>query len=232
MNPFINSETLKKVFGCPNPPLNITDVMDHRKILLVDIGGVSEVNTMFGTLIITKIQQATFRRHKISPHQRIPHFLYVDEFQECQTAKFNQLLSMAGGYGLRLCLAHQFVGQLEPIVRQAIFGNVSNYIVFRISDDDTRFFPSLALPYECEALADFPRFRALFNLSGQPHAIIADTLPLKPIQEQSPAEIIRNRTIQQYQCPYGQDAEPIIKSKRDDSARKPSGKSSAFPHER
>jgi hypothetical protein len=217
MNPFINSRTMSTVFGCPNPKLNIGDVMDNRKVLLVNIGGLSEVNRMFGTLVLTKIQQATFRRYKLHERERIPHFLYVDEFQECQTSTFNQLLSMAGGYGLRLCLANQFVGQLDDIVRKSIFGNVGSYIVFCIGSDETRFFRDIALPYDHAELARFPKYRALFKIAGEPEAVIKRTLPIPTLHRPTPAEPIRTRTIAHYACPPLRNPEPALESKRDDT---------------
>ncbi|MCL5671162.1 MAG: DUF87 domain-containing protein, partial [Acidobacteria bacterium] len=42
LTPITNSPSLSKVFGCPNPKLDIRDVMDNKKILLVDLGGISE----------------------------------------------------------------------------------------------------------------------------------------------------------------------------------------------
>ena len=228
MNPFINSESLKKVFGCPNPRLNIVDVMDNRKVLLVNIGGLSETNQMFGTLIITKIQQAAFRRHSLLERERIPHFVFIDEFQECQTQRFNQLLSVAGGYGLRLCLANQFVGQLDTVVRESVFGNVGSYIVFCVGDNDTRHFRSIAYPHDCKELANLPKYRALFRIAGDPEAAIKDTLPVPDLVRPSPAEFIRRRTIEQFACPSRHVADSDLESHPDDPPGTPR-QSNPFP---
>jgi hypothetical protein len=215
MNPFINSESLNTVFGCPNPKLNVSWVMDNRKVLLVNLGGLSETKQLFGTLLIAKIQQATFRRYRLHERERVPHFLYVDEFQNCQTSKFDELLSMAGGYGLRLCLANQFVGQLEERVRKAVFGNVSSYVIFCVGDEETRYFRSIAQPYNCEDLAHFPKYRALFKIAGEPEAVIKDTLPIPPLTHPSPAAYIRNRTIERYGWSPRQEPQAELESKQD-----------------
>ena len=145
----------------------------------------------------------------------MPHFLYVDEFQNCQTSKFDELLSMAGGYGLRLCLANQFVGQLEERVRKAVFGNVSSYVIFCVGDEETRYFRSIAQPYNCEDLAHFPKYRALFKIAGEPEAVIKDTLPIPPLTHPSPAAYIRNRTIERYGWSPRQEPQAELESKQD-----------------
>lgn len=234
MNPFINSSSLSKILGCPNPRLNISRVMDKRKVLIVDLGGMAESNQMLGSLLIAKIQQTTFRRHSLLERERTPHFLYIDEFDLCQTAQFNNLLSRAGGYGLRLCLANQFVGQLDDVVRKSVFGNISSYIVFCVGDDETRHFRAVAQPYDCAEIARFPKYKALFKIAGEPEAVIKNTLPLpaNPYYT-SPAADIRKRTIEQYFVPpshmpsiantVGNDAKPddITSQQRKDPARQP-----------
>ena len=222
MDPFIHSKSLTKIFGCPNPKLNIPWVMDNRKILLVSIGGLSEIKEMFGTILLAKIQQAMFRRAALLPRERVPHFLYVDELQNCQTAKFNEMLSMAGGYGLRLCLANQFLHQLDDVVKRSIFGNVSTYIVFAMAADETNAFKTIAYPYDHQEIARLPQYRALFKIAQEPEATFQNTLPpptTKPAD--SPADLIRKRTIEQYACPARKDVPPDLppdlESKRDDS---------------
>lgn len=148
LTPFVNSRSLRTLFGCPNPKLNIQDIMDGRKILLVDLGGITEPKKMLGTLLIAKMRQVIFRRESIPPSKRIPFYLFVDEFQYFQTSDFPDILSFAGGYGLRLALAHQFTGQLNETIRKSIFGNVANFVIFCLGPDDAPHFKHLFPPQE------------------------------------------------------------------------------------
>jgi len=56
--------------------------------------------------------------------ERVPFYLYVDEFQNFATDTFNEILSEARKYGLSLCVAHQFVKQIPNNISDSLFGNV------------------------------------------------------------------------------------------------------------
>jgi len=206
MTPFLRNPALRRLFDCPEPRLNITDVMDSRKVLLVDLGGISEPTKIFATLLIAKIRQAAFRRHSIAESERIPFHLYVDEFEFFQTSDFDQILSFAGGYGLRLTLANQFIGQLDPTIRQSIFGNVGSFIVFCVSPEDARYFKHIAsTPNEwgqttATDLANLPKYRALCKIAGQ-QPIVKDTPKPPPEARHSHANYIRKHTFETYSVP-------------------------------
>ena len=58
---FTNDAVLRKVFASPNPEINLWDVMQENKILLVDLAD-TETDNFIASLIVAGIQQATFRR--------------------------------------------------------------------------------------------------------------------------------------------------------------------------
>jgi hypothetical protein len=203
MTPFLRNPSLRTLFDCPEPKLNIADVMDNRKILLVDLGGISEPTKILATLLIAKMRQAAFRRASVSESERIPFFLYVDEFEYFQTQDFDEMLSFAGGYGLRLTLANQFLGQLDVKLRQSILGNVGSFIIFCVSPEDSRFFKHIAwtrgqlgeeVPFD---LANLPKYRALYKIAGQ-DPNVKDTPAPPPYSEHSYADYIRKRTRETY----------------------------------
>jgi type IV secretory pathway TraG/TraD family ATPase VirD4 len=51
-------------------------------------------------MFVTKIFQASMSRQNVSKEDRIPFFLYVDEFQNFATETFKEILSEARKYGL------------------------------------------------------------------------------------------------------------------------------------
>lgn len=204
MTPFIRNPSLRKLFDCPEPELNIADIMDKRKILLVDLGGISESTKIFATLLIAKMKQAAFRRAAIPESKRIPFFLYVDEFKFFQTSDFEEILSFAGGYGLRLTLANQFIGQLDSNIRQSIFGNVGTFILFCLSADDARYFKHIADGVLDANLPHLPKYKAFYSIAGQPRMVKPTPAPPpapKPDQV-ARAEYIRNRTLSLYSCKF------------------------------
>jgi hypothetical protein len=200
MTPFVRNPSLRKIFECPDPEINIAHLMDNRKILLVDLGGISESTKILGTLLIAKIRQASFRRAAVPQSRRIPFFLYVDEFEFFQTSDFDQILSFAGGYGLRLTLANQFIGQLDTKIRQSIFGNVGSFIVFCISLDDAKFFRHLT-PEDVN-LAHLPPHYAMYHIGGRA-SVVKKTPPPPPTPTQAHLDIaasIRKSTLDIYSC--------------------------------
>jgi hypothetical protein len=201
----LNSRSLSKVLGCPNPKLNMRDVMENRKVLLVNLGGINDPKKIFGTLLIANIRQMAMRRESIPEEERIPFFLFVDEFQYFQTQDFDEILSFAAGYGLRLALANQTPSKLTDKICDALFGNVDNYIVFKLGlPKDTlyfkHFFPSDDDGPDHTILYKLPKGHAWYKIADE-EPIFKDTPPPpRRFNAASPAQTILNRTITEYSC--------------------------------
>ena len=198
MTPFVRNLSLRKLFDCPEPKLNIADVMDGRKILLVNLGGISEPTKLFATLLIAKIKQAAFRRAHIPEPERVPFHLYVDEFEFFQTSDFEQILSFAGGYGLRLTLANQFISQLDQNISASISGNVGSFIIFCISPKDATYFKHISQqmipPVD---LANLPKYHALYKIAEE-KPLVQKTPKPPGYSKHSHADYIRKRTLEMY----------------------------------
>lgn len=64
--------------------------------------------------------------------------LIVDEVSVVQNPALAQILAEARKYNLFVFLTQQYFGQIEKGLQDAIFTNVSNYYVFRVSEEDAR----------------------------------------------------------------------------------------------
>jgi len=144
---FTANPLVRNIIGQPKSSFNVRQIMDERKILIVNLsrGLVGEDNAaLLGALLVTKIQLAAMSRADTPPEQRIPFYLYVDEFQNFATDSFATILSEARKYGLSLTVANQYIAQMMAPVRDAVFGNVGSIVGFRMSADDanamTRYF--------------------------------------------------------------------------------------------
>jgi len=138
---FTANPLVRNIIGQPKSSFNIRQIMDERKILIVNLsrGLVGEDNaSLLGALLVTKIQLAAMSRADISAGQREPFYLYVDEFQNFATDSFATILSEARKYGLNLTVANQYIAQMPIEVKDAVFGNVGSIIAFRTSADDAR----------------------------------------------------------------------------------------------
>jgi hypothetical protein len=133
---------------------------------------------LLGAFLATAFAQAAEARAKIPEHERRDFHLYVDEFQNFATDSFASVLSESRKWKLSLTLAHQYLGQLPPGLRQAIFGNIGSVLVFRIGAEDAEpLAAELGIDY-ANTLTDTQNFSAWAKLMQNGHpsdAILLDT---------------------------------------------------------
>ncbi len=135
----VSTNMIRNIIGQPENKFNIKDIMDNRKILLVKVskGLLGEENSgIIGSMMVTKIYQEAMRRADTAEENRADFYFYIDEFQNFATDTFSEILSEARKYHLNLTIAHQYMGQLLPVVQKTVFGNVGSIINFRVGSDD------------------------------------------------------------------------------------------------
>ncbi|MFA5030185.1 MAG: type IV secretion system DNA-binding domain-containing protein [Patescibacteria group bacterium] len=139
---FLSSAVIRNIVGQPKSKIDIRKAMDEKKIILLNLskGRIGEDNSrLLGAMIITHMQLAAMSRVDIPEHERQDFYLYVDEFQNFATQSFANILSEARKYHLNLILAHQYIEQLDEMVRAAIFGNIGTLVCFRVGAADAEF---------------------------------------------------------------------------------------------
>ncbi len=161
---FITDKMMRNIIGQSGSAFNIRDIMDQRKILLVNLskGKISEENSNFlGLILVPKILVAAMSRQDVPEEQRPDFFLYVDEFQNFATETFADILAEARKFHLNLIVANQFIGQIEEEVKNAIFGNVGTIVSFRIGVTDANYLQHEFTPIFNETdLINVERFHA------------------------------------------------------------------------
>ncbi|OJI06330.1 hypothetical protein BK004_04155 [bacterium CG10_46_32] len=141
---FVENEMLRNIIGQPTSAFDFRDVMDNKKILLINLakGKTGEVNSsLLGLIIVSKLQMAAMTRAELPESERHDFYLYIDEFQNFVTDSIATILSEARKYRLDLIISHQYVGQLvdskgNTNIRDAVFGNVGTIISFKIGVED------------------------------------------------------------------------------------------------
>jgi len=139
---FVTNKTMRNIIGQSKSSFDFRQVMDEGKILLINLakGKIGEENSNFlGLILVPKILIAAMSRQDVPEEKRRDFYLYVDEFQNFATGDFAQILSEARKYRLSLCVANQFIGQMEEEVKNAVFGNVGTLIAFRVGVADASF---------------------------------------------------------------------------------------------
>ncbi|MBI2416282.1 MAG: type IV secretion system DNA-binding domain-containing protein [Candidatus Kerfeldbacteria bacterium] len=140
---FLTNDMMRNIVGQARSGFNVREIMDNRKILLVNLskGSIGEVNSsLLGLIMVSKIQMAAMARANMPKEQRKDFYTYVDEFQNYTTDSIAVILSEARKYKLDLILAHQYINQLvknnDTQIRDAVFGNVGTKVAFRIGVED------------------------------------------------------------------------------------------------
>lgn len=169
---FLSTSLIRNIVGQTKSTINIQDLMNSQKILLVNVskGRVGEDNSaLLGAMLITKIQLAAMERIRIPIEERKDFYLYVDEFQNFVTESFAGILSEARKYRLNLIIAHQYIGQLmtetSTVVKDAIFGNVGTMISFRVGAADAEFLEKEYEPeFNIQDIINLPNFHIYLKL--------------------------------------------------------------------
>ncbi|KKR43641.1 MAG: hypothetical protein UT76_C0009G0010 [Candidatus Woesebacteria bacterium GW2011_GWB1_40_12] len=139
---FVTNKLIRNIIGQSQSSFDMRKVMDEGKILLINLakGPLGEENSNFlGLLLVPRILMAAMSRADVPMQQRRDFYFYVDEFQNFATPDFAVILSEARKYRLGLCVANQFIGQVEEEVKNAVFGNVGTIVSFRVGVTDANY---------------------------------------------------------------------------------------------
>ncbi|MFA6321968.1 MAG: type IV secretion system DNA-binding domain-containing protein [Candidatus Buchananbacteria bacterium] len=165
---FLSTAMIRNVVGQVKSSIDIREIMDEKKILIMNLskGRVGEdASALLGAMMITKIQLAAMSRIDTAESTRNDFYLYVDEFQNFATESFATILSEARKYRLNLIIGHQYIEQLDEIVRAAVFGNVGTLMCFRIGAADAEFLATEFAPYFVEEdLVNLTKFDTYMKL--------------------------------------------------------------------
>jgi hypothetical protein len=216
MAPFTEPGTLRTIFEAKRPKLNIWDVMQEKKVLLVNLKD-SPTDLFIGSLICSKFQQATFGRRYVEEPKRTPYYLYIDE---CQTIlkyaapQFEAILTRARKYKLCLTLANQLPSDLPAPIQNKL-GTIGTLYLFNLDSKDARIFKDRIAPYQPEFLTNLLKFHAVVRTNGAVHFLTNTPRPLGS-SNASYARYIRKRTRELYTCNSPEESFTEVSSFHDD----------------
>lgn len=176
---FTANDIMRPIIAQAKSTFNFRDLMDNRKILLVNLakGRLGDINAnLIGLILIGKILMAALSRvDAIGDGRSLPAFyLYIDEFQNITTDSISAILSEARKYSLSLNVAHQYIAQLDEGIRDAVFGNVGNMAVFRVGAEDAEFLSTQFEPtFTTSDIMNIDNFNCYLKM-------LANGKPMKP----------------------------------------------------
>jgi len=160
---FLYNELIRPIVSQARSTVNMREVMDQGKILLVNLskGKLGDTNSAFlGMVIISKILAKALSRADVPDKSHVKDFyLYVDEFQNLATDTFITILSEARKYRLNLIITNQYIHQTKDSIQNAIFGNVGTLVSFRVGQLDAerlaKEYAPLVYPLDLMSLPNF-----------------------------------------------------------------------------
>jgi energy-coupling factor transporter ATP-binding protein EcfA2 len=165
---FITNPLLGRIFNRPQKPLRLRKIIDEGKILLVNLakGKIGEDTALLlGSLLISRLGLAALSRSDTEQEQRRDHYLYLDEFHSFTTLSLASMLSELRKYRLNLILAHQYLAQLDPAIRDAVLGNVGTIIAFRVGATDAELLaPEFAPEITATDLTNLPNYHIYLKM--------------------------------------------------------------------
>ena len=195
---FMTNTLMKNILGQKKSSFNLSEILDGEKILLINLskGKIGELNAqMLGLILMTKLQAAIMKRASQPEKDRLPFYLYVDEFQNLLTDAFIGMLSESRKYGLAVHLTNQYIAQLPADMRDAILGNIGTLITFQIGAADAEYLKTEMKPLDENDLQNIPmhHFYIKTTIDGTPYEpfMAKSFAPLKQPQEDF-SEIIKD----------------------------------------
>jgi hypothetical protein len=165
---FLLNPVIRNILGQVKTKVSIPFTMDNGRLFIANLSkgrlGHDKAN-LLGSLLATQFQLGAMARATHRESERVPFYLYIDEFQNFSTDAFASMLAEARKYRLCLTLSHQYIDQLTLPVRQAVFGNVGTLISFRVGYADAEVLEKeFGKTFPPSALADLERYEAAVKL--------------------------------------------------------------------
>lgn len=181
---FLSHPNVRQSLCEPAKPLRFRRIMDEGQILIVNLAKGrlgADIANVLGGLIVSSVMNAAFSRQNLPPTRRRPFMLHVDEFPSFTTAAIAGMLPETRKYALGLTLIHQHIAQVDPMVFEAILGNVGSLMVFRVGVNDAPAFARQLERVTPSDLINLPNHRAFMRMmldGRRTPAFTVETLPL------------------------------------------------------
>jgi hypothetical protein len=168
---FLLNPVIRNILGQVKNKVSIPFIMDHERLFLANLskGRIGHDKAgLLGSLLVTQFQHAAMARAQVPEEERKDFFLFIDEFQNFTSDAFASILAEARKYRLGLTLSHQYIEQMAPPVRQAVFGNVGTLISFRVGNSDAEVLQrEFGNEYAAQAFVDLNAFEMVVRLLEQ-----------------------------------------------------------------
>lgn len=196
---FVTDPTIRRIIGQSESSFSFRAAMDSGMIVLLNLakGRIGGENANFlGQMLLPKILHAALSRASLPARERRQVGLYIDEFQNYTSDSLAWMLAEVRKYGVALTLANQHIGQLTQEIRDAVIGNISSVLSFRLGLLDAGIMEQILAPSPITAqhIMNLPNYTAYGRalIQGQRSPVFTlETEPVARRRKASHAEEIR-----------------------------------------
>lgn len=145
VNALLSYPAVKRFLIDNKDEISLREIMDNKKILLINVnkGSLgSEVASIISSLLLTSITNAGFSRVDMPEHERhekVFH-IYCDEYAQYANKSSVNMMSELRKYGITKTMAIQYLSSFSNDIRDAVLGNVQTQIIFRLSQQDAKYY--------------------------------------------------------------------------------------------
>ena len=180
----LTDPTLRRILTESGEWLDLRRIMDEGKFLLVNLdkGRIGEgPATTLGSFLVSHMALAAVARSDTPEAARRDFAIVLDEFQTFTTLSVATMMAELRKYRVGMVLANQHLSQLDPDIRDAVFGNAGTIISFRVGAADGAFLAREFAPtFVGEDFISLPLYHIYIRLliDGEPsRPFSATTLP-------------------------------------------------------
>jgi hypothetical protein len=129
LEPFVSDRRIRNALGQGRPLVDFRTAVENRKIILIKVPqsefGLNKSKIVSGLLLAQFFSLAQRRKGLL------PFHVYLPQCQHLTGNTLHQMLATLGGRNVSIALSFQYLHQLGRL-KEAVFGNVGNWIMFRV----------------------------------------------------------------------------------------------------
>jgi DNA helicase HerA-like ATPase len=197
IRPFETYPSLRGSLGQSKSSFQFDEVLRDRKIVLVNLskGQLGEEESkLYGSFLVAKFVDAVMNRSALGRSERTPYTLFIDEFHNYANLhiSFSAVLAEVRKQQVGLVVAHQYLGQLPPDLREGVLSQASNKVIFSLSANDAVTMAREVPAIRAEDLQALGRYEAMVRLvvdNEEMEPATVATLPPHPVIKGSRAAV-------------------------------------------
>ncbi len=139
VTPLLAIPVLRLTFG-QRESFDFRDLLDKEsgRIILISLAvdRLHDAAYLAGGLFLSAFQTAIMARVDTPEKARIPVHLYVDEFENMASDRFESIVAEGRRFGLGLCLSHQNLSQVPRRLQEVLLNNVHTQMYFQTGAGD------------------------------------------------------------------------------------------------